>query len=1059
MINLSVRAIKRNRALAFLIWAMLLFARPMDAQVRITSAQLPTYPFADPDPVPRLNAVYPYFRYDGYSTRAVDKAWTLVELENEFIRVRIYPEIGGKVWGAIDKATGHEFIYDNPVVKFRDIALRGPWTSGGIEFNFGLIGHAPTCATPVDYRVDREADGSVSCTVGSLDLASRTLWRVQIRVPKDAAYFETNVLWSNPTALHQGDYHWMNAAVEASDDMQLCFPGHLFIGHDGRPHAWPIDNEGRDLSIYGNNAFGAHKSYHVIGSDRPFFGGIWRDRGVGFGHWAPYSDKPGRKIWIWSLARSGAIWRDLLTDPPKPQYVEVQSGRSLNQAAFNSSETPFKNSDFAPHRTYRWQEIWFPLRGLTGLDGASPQAAWAIAADGEARQLQLCPLQPLRGNLWLTADGDTLLRQTVDLAPLQTQVWQLPADVAAGALTLGLDDQRLGDLPAPEDRRLHRPIESPQEVDWHSVSGLTVSGCELMRQRLFAAARQSFEQCLQLDPLNRTALCRLAELELRRDCPDSAAPWIERALAIDTYDATANWLAACLARRQNRLNDALVSLDFAARDLRWRATALGERSKVSFLLADPASAEKLARQALEIDPLNLRARELLAVSLRRQNRPADALECLAALQAIDPLSHFCRFERSLLDPTARNISAFRDSVRGELPHESFLELALSYVDIGATRDALAVLGHAPEQPIVDYWRAWLLHQSGQEAAGLQALRRAQSSSIHLVLPFRRETLQPLAWAEQVLPHWKNIYYRALILYHLDRRDAAVKELVACGDRIDAAPALLLRAEWLQTTDASAAAADLLRARRLAPDEWRCWHRLSQFYLQTGPTDAALQNASRACQRFSKDNFLLALDLVKAQLGCALYPQALDVLAATTILPYEGAREGHDLYRQAHLLQAARLLRHQKPDDALDHIAAARLWPEHLGVGKPFAIDERPEDYLQALCLQADGRIDPALELYRQIARSTGSIQTAADYLAVRSLRLLGREQEAADKLQQSLLHSEMAAETRAWLLALESGTAGSEPTVADERPSPWHPHTGDPSLPLLQAVLAELDSQ
>jgi tetratricopeptide (TPR) repeat protein len=145
-----------------------------------------------------------------------------------------------------------------------------------------------------------------------------------------------------------------------------------------------------------------------------------------------------------------------------------------------------------------------------------------------------------------------------------------------------------------------------------------------------------------------------------------------------------------------------------------------------------------------------------------------------------------------------------------------------------------------------------------------------------------------------------------------------------------------------------------------------------------------------------------------------------VLAATTILPYEGAREGHDLYRQAHLLQAARLLRHQKPDDALDHIAAARLWPEHLGVGKPFAIDERPEDYLQALCLQADGRIDPALELYRQIARSTGSIQTAADYLAVRSLRLLGREQEAADKLQQSLLHSEMAAETRAWLLALES---------------------------------------
>jgi hypothetical protein len=27
-------------------------------------------------------------------------------------------------------------LYNN-VVKFRDIAMRGPWTSGGIEFNFG----------------------------------------------------------------------------------------------------------------------------------------------------------------------------------------------------------------------------------------------------------------------------------------------------------------------------------------------------------------------------------------------------------------------------------------------------------------------------------------------------------------------------------------------------------------------------------------------------------------------------------------------------------------------------------------------------------------------------------------------------------------------------------------------------------------------------------------------------------------------------------------------------------------------------------------------------------
>ena len=67
----------------------------------------------------------------------------------------ILPEIGGKIWSAIEKTTGQSFIYFNHVVKFRDIAMRGPWTSGGIEANYGIIGHTPNCFTPVDYLARR----------------------------------------------------------------------------------------------------------------------------------------------------------------------------------------------------------------------------------------------------------------------------------------------------------------------------------------------------------------------------------------------------------------------------------------------------------------------------------------------------------------------------------------------------------------------------------------------------------------------------------------------------------------------------------------------------------------------------------------------------------------------------------------------------------------------------------------------------------------------------------------------------------------------------------------
>ena len=119
--------------------------QPLSAQqqavVTETLQTVKTYPFSDPDPVADPSDLcYPYFRFDGFSAKGIDKEWKVVTLENDYIRLTLFPEIGGKIWGAVDKTSGKEFIYNNHVVKFRDIAMRGPWTSGGIEFNFGIIG-------------------------------------------------------------------------------------------------------------------------------------------------------------------------------------------------------------------------------------------------------------------------------------------------------------------------------------------------------------------------------------------------------------------------------------------------------------------------------------------------------------------------------------------------------------------------------------------------------------------------------------------------------------------------------------------------------------------------------------------------------------------------------------------------------------------------------------------------------------------------------------------------------------------------------------------------------
>ena len=196
-----------------------------------------TYPFSDPDPVPIFARssmwgqgarLYPYFMFDRFTADPVERSWTVIRLQNPYIEVAVLPEVGGKVWGAKEIATGRDFLYWNHVLKFRQIALRGPWTSGGIEWNFGVVGHAPSTASPVDYLIRKNQDGGASCVVGTMDLASRTRWSVTITLPKDSAAFETRALWVNPTPFSQSYYAWSCAAIKTGEDLKYVFPGRWF---------------------------------------------------------------------------------------------------------------------------------------------------------------------------------------------------------------------------------------------------------------------------------------------------------------------------------------------------------------------------------------------------------------------------------------------------------------------------------------------------------------------------------------------------------------------------------------------------------------------------------------------------------------------------------------------------------------------------------------------------------------------------------------------------------------------------------------------------------------
>ena len=332
------------------------------AEISQGTAKLVAYPFSDPNPVPAVaEKSYPYFRYDGSSAEGGPRDFRVVRMSNGIISLELLPDIGGKVWGATDAKSGADFIYRNHSAKFRNIAMRGPWNSGGIEYNFGIIGHGPYTSSPVDFLARTNADGSVSCFISMTEFICRTTYQVEVRLGDGDDFFTTRTTWHNGSGLPVPYYHWMNAALPVADDMVLKFDGKNEIGHQGDAHPWPVDGMGRDLRKYSNNAFGHNKSYHVINGDNARFGVWYGSRGIGFLHENEPCDKYGRKAWIWALSREGAIWEDLLTDGDG-QYVELQSGRGFNQPRFDTVRTPFKHLSFAPGLTDRFAERWGVVR-------------------------------------------------------------------------------------------------------------------------------------------------------------------------------------------------------------------------------------------------------------------------------------------------------------------------------------------------------------------------------------------------------------------------------------------------------------------------------------------------------------------------------------------------------------------------------------------------------------------------------------------------------------------------------------------------------------------------
>ena len=808
----------------------------------------PTYPFSDPDPVPCTEAKrYPYFFFDGSTATAQTQTWRCVMLENARVRVMMMPQVGGKVWGAIDKATGREFIYFNHAVKFRNIAMRGPWCSGGIEFNFGIMGHSPTTATPVDWCVRTNADGSASCFVSATEWINRTTWQVEVNLPSDADYFLTRTTWFNGANLPGPYYQWMTAAYTARGNPELFFPGSAYIGHGGDAHAWPIDEKGRDLHVYGNNAFGGSKSYHVVNGNHSYFGVWWPD--AKFGSFHQSDEKFGRKIWLWALSRAGGIWENLLTDTDG-QYVELQSGRVFNQPRADTYRTPFKHPTFAPGATDTFEEKWGVMR--------ETDAALAASA---------------------------------------------PSNIVS------------------------RPLKMPPSFDWDTAYGRYLRGEQALRERDDKAGEAALLACLEKEPCFAPALTALAGLAVRRGDYVRTRDLCGRALAVNTYDAEANYLDGLAADARGEMATAKERLQLAGYSPLYRTAAFVRLAKIALREGNWQAADELAMKAMQTNSYNFDAWLVRIVAARKRGDARAARKIVNLALQVFPLFHGARFEKKLLAGTDEK--AFRSLVSNELPDQTYIELGGWYEDAGLADEAKELFGYAAN-PVAKIRLAYLLHRAdSDEKKVMKALETVVASPMSFVAPFRRETRPALEWAATAHASWKFRYLLAVQLAAFGE-DAAADRLLDSCDEADEAVLFQYRAGRRK---GESKMADLARAQALG-DGWRVGRDRAAACLADGNADAAATLALDYLSRFPGND---ALEMLYARSLCALghFEEAASFLEKMQVLPSEHGNNAHAIWQEAWKGVARMAIEagdSAKADRALERY---REYPENLGLGKPF----------------------------------------------------------------------------------------------------------------------------
>ncbi|HEY6082410.1 MAG TPA: DUF5107 domain-containing protein, partial [Chitinophagaceae bacterium] len=271
------------------------------------SITIPTYGVGKPEKNPMFlekriyqgssGVVYPHPVIEKILDEKKDVVYQAVFIENQYLKIMILPQLGGRVQMAYDKIRQRHFIYYNQVIKPALVGLTGPWISGGIEFNWPQH-HRPTTFDPLDFTIEENKDGSKTVWVNEVEVMFHTKGMAGFTLYPGKAYLEVTGKLYNRTPFPQTFLWWANPAVKVNDHYQTVFPPdvHAVFDHGRRDvSSFPIATgtyykvnyaPGTDISGYKN--IPVPTSYMAVHSKYDFIGGYEHDTAAGVLHIADH---------------------------------------------------------------------------------------------------------------------------------------------------------------------------------------------------------------------------------------------------------------------------------------------------------------------------------------------------------------------------------------------------------------------------------------------------------------------------------------------------------------------------------------------------------------------------------------------------------------------------------------------------------------------------------------------------------------------------------------------------------------------------------------------------